>query len=255
MISLSIGVERSVRNFGHVFELELSLAERIYQEQGREALSEFLESTDASFESRHYLLNRNGRDVVTGDDRSALLASKSVRSRVPRLMRSFYKFVTDAEGTNIRRSQTGDFAIVVIARPWAEARAQFPFYLAVLMIVSVLNSLVAVRIVSSLRAIARAAETFGEGALETRVQGAARQDEVGLVAAAFQCYGRSHSRSRSPRNAGCFRMCLTNYVRRWLGWRSRQNSRKCRRIANRALDPSCRTRSRPSRLWLRAFCR
>jgi signal transduction histidine kinase len=185
MISLSIGVERSVRNFGHVFELELSLAERIYQEQGREALSEFLKSTDASFASRHYLVDRNGRDVVTGDDRSALLASRNVRSRVPRLMRSFYKFVTDAEGTNVRRSPTGEFAIVVIARPWAEARAQFPFYLAVLVIVSVLNSLVAVRIVSSLRAIARAAETFGEGALETRVQGAARQDEVGLVAAAF----------------------------------------------------------------------
>jgi len=185
MISLSIGVERSITNFGHVFELELSLAERVYREQGREGLAEFLKSIDASFASRHYLVDRSGRDVVSGEDRSDLMIRQRVRSRVPHLIRSFYKFVADAEGTSVRRSPTGEFAIVVIARPWAEARTQLPFYLSVLVVVSVLNSLVAVRIVSSLRAIARAAETFGEGALETRVQGAARQDEVGLVATAF----------------------------------------------------------------------
>jgi two-component system sensor histidine kinase CpxA len=184
-ISLSIGVDRSIRNFRHVFGLELSVAERVYREQGSEGLSAFLRSLDASFASRHYVVDRNGRDVVSGEDRSAMLVQRGRRAGLPRLARRLYRFVTDAESTSVVALPGGALTIVVVARPWSNARAQFPFYLSVLIIVSVLNALVAARIVSSLRAIARAADRFGEGNLEARVQSAARKDEVGLVAAAF----------------------------------------------------------------------
>jgi signal transduction histidine kinase len=184
-ISLSIGGERSSRNFRHVFGLELSLAERIYREQGPHGLSEFLQSLDTSFASRHFVVNRQGRDLVSGEDRSALLDRGSRKSGVRKTIRKVHRFVADAESTLIVPSSDGEFSIIAIARPWSDARAQFPFYLSVLIVVSVLNSLVAAKIVSSLRAIARAAERFGEGDLETRVQERPRQGEVGLLAVAF----------------------------------------------------------------------
>jgi signal transduction histidine kinase len=184
-ISLVIGVERSVKNFGHVFRLELSLAERIYREQGRDALAEFLKSADASFASRHYVVDRQGRDLVTGEDRSAMMTRHPPRNGLLLVVRRVYRFVTDLENTSVVSSPDGDFRIVVVARPWQDARAQLPYYLLVLIVVSILNSLVAVRIVSSIRAIARAAERFGEGELETRVHEGARQDELGVLASAF----------------------------------------------------------------------
>jgi signal transduction histidine kinase len=184
-ISLVIGVDRSVKNFGHVFRLELSLAEKIYREQGRDALAEFLKSTDASFASRHYVVDRRGRDLVTGEDRSTMMARHPHRNVVLSVVRRVYRFLADHEGTSVVSSPDGEFSIVVVARPWAEARAQLPYYLFVLIVVSVLNSLVAARIVSAIRAMARAAERFGEGELETRVQESMRQDEVGVLASAF----------------------------------------------------------------------
>jgi two-component system sensor histidine kinase CpxA len=183
-ISLVIGVERSVKNFGHVFRLELSLAERIYREQGRDALAEFLKSTDASFASRHYLVDRQGRDLVTGADRSAMMVRPTPRHGPLGLVRRVYRFVADYENTSVVSQPGGELTVIVVARPWANARAQFPYYLAVLIVVSILNSLVAVRIVSSIRAIARAAERFGQGDLETRVH-EGRQDELGVLASAF----------------------------------------------------------------------
>jgi signal transduction histidine kinase len=184
-ISLTIGVERSDKNFGHVFRLELSLAERIYREQGRDGLAAFLKSTDGAFTSKHYVVDRAGRDIVTGEDRSSLMQRRTYKGGLPRVIRRLYRFVADVEAANVVPSPNGDFTIIVVARPWADARAQLPYYLFVLIVVSVLNSLVAARIVSAIRAIARAAERFGEGELETRVRGATRQDEVGLLAAAF----------------------------------------------------------------------
>jgi signal transduction histidine kinase len=184
-ISLVIGVDRSVKNFGHVFRLELSLAEKIYREQGRNALAEFLASTDASFASRHYVVDRQGRDLVTGEDRSAMTVRRPRPNGPVRAVRILYRFVTDRESTSVVSSPDGDFTIVVVARPWSNVRAQLPYYLLVLIAVSILNSLVAVRIVSSIRAIARAAERFGEGELDTRVHESARQDEVGVLASAF----------------------------------------------------------------------
>jgi signal transduction histidine kinase len=184
-ISLMIGVERSVKNFGHVFRLELSLAQRIYREQGRDALAEFLNSADASFASRHYIVDRQGRDLVTGEDRSAMMTRPPHRSGPLLVVRRVYRFVADNENTSVVSSPDGDFRIVVVARPWQDARAQLPYYLLVLIVVSILNSLIAVRIVSSIRAIARAAERFGEGELETRVHEGTRQDELGVLASAF----------------------------------------------------------------------
>jgi two-component system sensor histidine kinase CpxA len=184
-ISLVIGVDRSVKNFGHVFNLELSLAERIYREQGRDALAEFLKSSDASFASRHYIVDRRGRDLVTGEDRSAMMVRPVHRRGLFGLVRRVYRFVADAEGRSVVSPPGGELTIIVVARPWANARAQLPYYLLVLIAVSILNSLVAARIVSAIRAMARAAERFGEGELETRVRESTRQDEVGVLASAF----------------------------------------------------------------------
>jgi two-component system, OmpR family, sensor histidine kinase CpxA len=102
-----------------------------------------------------------------------------------RIFYRIYRSVSNTESTLLTPSPTGQFTTVTITRPWSNSRAQFPYYLGILIVVSVLNAVVAARIVSALQNIARTAQQFGEGDLEARVTGAERQDEVGLVSQAF----------------------------------------------------------------------
>jgi two-component system sensor histidine kinase CpxA len=181
-ISLNVGLERSSKNFKRVFELELHIAEQIYNDHGPQALAAFRQEQDEAFNSRHFFVDAQGRDVLTGKDLHELLARRKTGSWTRRI----YWFLWNYEATFVTPAPVGGrLRAVTITRPWSNSRAQFPYYLAVLIVVSVLNALVAVRIVSALQNIARTAQQFGEGDLEARVMGADRQDEVGLVSQAF----------------------------------------------------------------------
>jgi signal transduction histidine kinase len=190
VISLNVGLERSSRNFKRVFELELQIAEQIYTEHGPQALTAFLHEQDEAFHSRHFFVDAQGRDVLTGKDLNELLAHKKTGGWTRRI----YWFLANYEATFVTPAGPGGrLRAVTITRPWSNSRAQLPYYLAVLIVVSVLNALVAARIVSALQNIARTAQQFGEGDLEARVTGADRQDEVGLVSRAFNnMAGRIH---------------------------------------------------------------
>jgi signal transduction histidine kinase len=181
VISLNVGLERSSKNFKRVFALELDIAEQIYNDHGPQALAAFLREQDEAFDSRHFVVDAEGRDILTGKDLHDVMARRKPKSWTRRM----YHLVSNTEATFITPSPTGRLSTVTITRPWSNSRAQFPYYLGVLIVVSVLNALVAARIVSALQNIARTAQQFGEGDLEARVTGAERQDEVGLVSQAF----------------------------------------------------------------------
>jgi signal transduction histidine kinase len=182
VISLNVGLERSSKNFKRVFELELQIAEEIYTDHGPQALAAFLHEQDEAFNSRHFFVDAQGRDVLTGKDLHELMA----RRKTGGWTRRIYWFLTNYEATFITPARPGgQLRAVTITGPWSNSRAQFPYFLALLIAVSVLNAMVAARIVSALQNIARTAQQFGEGDLEARVTGADRQDEVGLVSRAF----------------------------------------------------------------------
>jgi two-component system sensor histidine kinase CpxA len=195
-VSLNVGMEQQRKNYGTVFLLELRMAQKIYTESGPEGLAAFLREMDERFVSRHYVVDAQGRDLLTGEDRTELLAQqkRGIWARRAPWARRIYYFVFNSEGTVVTSSATGDFRTITQTRPWSNSSAQFPYYLGILIVVSVINALVAVRIVSALKNIARTARVFGEGNLEARVTGGDREDEIGLVSRAFnQMADRIHA--------------------------------------------------------------
>ena len=52
--------------------LELRQAERIYKSSGAQALADYLSETDEALKGTRYLTDVNGRDLVSGVDRSTL---------------------------------------------------------------------------------------------------------------------------------------------------------------------------------------
>src|SRR5713226_8176257 len=69
VISVTAGADQYGQRFGRVFQLQLREATRVYDEQGSEALAVFLAQIDGWFSSKHYLVDSQGKDVVTGEDR------------------------------------------------------------------------------------------------------------------------------------------------------------------------------------------
>ena len=64
-------------------EMQLESARNILQSSGEPALKNYLDSLNRIFGGAHYLLDANGRDMVTGTDRSAMLpAPPAVKSRI-----------------------------------------------------------------------------------------------------------------------------------------------------------------------------
>src|SRR5580693_6522059 len=56
---------------------------RAYNEGGQEVLRNYLSRLDAYYPGKHLLTNDRGRDLVSGEDRSALLGRESTWARAP----------------------------------------------------------------------------------------------------------------------------------------------------------------------------
>ena len=178
VISGTVGGSRNRENFRRVFQLELEAALASYQRGGTSALARELERQDQLFGSSHFLTDAKGIDLVSGEDRSALLSRQ--RSVIGNLARQF----TNSEGVSHIRSADGQHQFVIVARPWVDMRQQLPVYVLLAVTVTLLYSVVVFGIVSPLKAIAATAERFGRGDLAARAN-IDRRDEIGDLARSF----------------------------------------------------------------------
>lgn len=143
---------------------------------GPSALKVYLDKLNRYFRAEHLLLDRNGRDLASGADRSDLL--RFGNSGVHRL-----------EGPGDRDvilspSKDGRVLFAVIVAPHFRIADLLPYYAPVLAVVAALCWLLAFRLVSPLRALASAVERFGRGDLAARVK-TRRRDEIGDLARSF----------------------------------------------------------------------
>ena len=72
--------------FDAMDEVEVQDASEALQTRGPEALARYMQRLNAVFGGSHYLLDANGRDVLTGEDRSWLLPTSPLtqwRQTVP----------------------------------------------------------------------------------------------------------------------------------------------------------------------------
>ena len=144
-------------------------------EGDRTAVSPLLRRLDESLGATHHLTDNHGIDLVTGEDRSALL-------NVPRPL-----FGPPRSGDNlvvVEPSADGRYRLIISAPPLLDVWSFVPYFVVILAAIGLLGWFLARTIVTPLRAVAGAVDLFGRGELGTRVH-TGRRDEIGHLGEAF----------------------------------------------------------------------
>ena len=163
--------------FAMLISLQMREARHAYESGGPEALAETLRRMQEATGTRGSFADRNGRNLVTGEDHSALVARLSRHSFFPILRgRHFILGHEDAQGRYW-------YFVEVPRRRWAFWLFQ-PQYLGVLGLAVLLCYGLARHVTSPLRRLQKAVERFGRGDLDARV-GSDRADELGELARTF----------------------------------------------------------------------
>jgi len=185
VIFVTVGREKSRANFFELGRLEIDSAIAAYKAEGPDGLTRFLKRLDDAFGSVHYAVDRNGIDLLTGEDLTAMMTRDEGTPYIIDQAKLVVRQITGSKRVIVNPTIDGEYSLVTISEPWDSVRAQVPYYFVLLVIASGLYTLMAVRIVASLRAMARAADNLGKGDLTIRVRGADRSDELGDLARAF----------------------------------------------------------------------
>lgn len=155
-------------------------AQRIYAKEGRDALREFVRGAGADPNSEYYVTDARGRDLITGEDRSPLLAERpSPRPRYPFPVPPPPRFVLVAPSSDDSLRW-----ITVLKLPPQLGSSISEAFVWILAAVAILAYLFTVYLVSPLRKLASVVERFGAGDLNARVE-TKRRDELGNLARAF----------------------------------------------------------------------
>lgn len=187
-----IGAVGSVRAFGHGGPFEktstwqLREAREAYQSGGVPKLQAYIDRVDKHFQVEHHLTDSAGRDVATGEDRSAWLTQKQSRPW-PWPFGMFRDLGHRGEVHVIVAPASADvpFRWMVVAKPGNYDPWTFlPYYLLVFLALAGLCWLLAVNIATPLRSLAATVDRFGRGDLSARVN-SPRKDEIGNLARAF----------------------------------------------------------------------
>ncbi len=164
--------------FDRLVQFELREARAVYEEGGREALAAHLERAQASYRGRLVVTDRRGRDLLTGRNRSGLLARAGERER----------FVIFRPGgmVLVRTAEDGDYRLFLLTqrRPRVGTWFLFPEHWWVMAAGVLLCWGLAYHLTRPVRQLQKTVERFGRGDLEARVN-STRGDELGRLSRAF----------------------------------------------------------------------
>lgn len=156
-------------------ELELEHARGALDKEGPPAVAAYMERLNRLFGVSHYLLNSQGVDIASGENRSALLPRPPLRKS---------RGYVNGRLIITHESADGRYWFVAVNPTQPNRWTFFPYYLLVFGVTGVLCWLAAIGVVSPIRKITRALNRFGEGELSARVT-MRRQDEIGSLAQSF----------------------------------------------------------------------
>ena len=173
-VSMYVSITSRHGERGGGFRLNLEDAVSAYESGGPAALAARLTKYKRYLGDDHYLTDRRGQDLVTGEDRSALLAAVSANHPKPVNGRMLLVIASadDRYRLMIRFSGRVNF--------WT----YLPYYLLILAAVALVCWVLAINIASPLRGLARSVDRFGGGDLSVRVN-SKRKDEIGELSRAF----------------------------------------------------------------------
>jgi two-component system sensor histidine kinase CpxA len=155
---------------------ELNELRSAYETGGPAATSRLLARLTGELGGSHYFVDSQGRDLVSGADRSQLLASVAREPGEP--VRSMGGLMTGSVTAD------GRYWLITIIPPPFDIGKFFPFYGLILFAVGLLSWPLAIDIGRPLRALAGAVDRFGQGDLGTRIR-LVRKDEIGNLALSF----------------------------------------------------------------------
>lgn len=168
--------EHFLPTFDMFDEFQLNSALNAYKAGGKEPLRAYLASLDSAFGGNHYFLDASGVDLVSGEDRSALLPPDPAdKSR------------TRGHGRWVLTHRSQD------AKYWFAAEGQLgrpriwtflPYYFLLLAATGILAWIAWICVVLPIRRIASSIAAFGRGNLSLRVR-TKREDEIGQLGRSF----------------------------------------------------------------------
>ena len=174
------------RMFGGLRIMQLEDAVEAYQKVGVPDLSKFLKRLDYYLPGEHYLLDRSGKDLVTGQMRRELLLPPP---RDPE-RRPGPPFLSGPRGgpPPLMRSDSADGQFVFIVRmpllsrydPWSV----LPYYGSILLIILIVAYIFATTLVRPIGRLRESMVRFGAGDLDVRNR-STRTDELGDLAHSF----------------------------------------------------------------------
>jgi two-component system, OmpR family, sensor kinase len=156
------------------FSFHARAAQLAYEKDGREALRTELEHAREAFQADAILTDSTGRDLVTGENRTNLIAVGRRRF-----------FLSGASPVFARKTSDGRYWFILAAPGEVGRQWLFPTeQLWVLGSVILLCYLLARYLTSPLRSLQTALERFGQGDFSART-GSTRRDELGQLARTF----------------------------------------------------------------------
>jgi len=155
---------------------QLAEARQAYETGSRESLARHLDSLLLNYPGFEYYLVREGLDLVTGEDRSRLLARAKSRLQIFDLLGRLNVSV-------LSEDQRYAFLATVPSRQ-VNIKIYLPYYLVLLCAVALLCWVLAFQFASPLNHLAEAVRRFGGGDLSARVH-PTRKDEIGDLARAY----------------------------------------------------------------------
>lgn len=175
-ISQKVQAERIDPVYDQFDELQLESARAILQRWGQDSVAGYMRRLDGLFGGSHYLLDGNGKDLVSGIDRSEMLPkAPAIKSREA--------FHGHWEITH--RSADGKFWFAAEgSQPRWNIWAFLPYYFLVLGATGILCWIAAAGVISPIRRIANSIAQFGQGDLSVRVE-TDRPDEIGQLGRSF----------------------------------------------------------------------
>jgi len=156
--------------------LQLQQARQAYEEGGASRLAAYLAEVDAALQGQRFLTDRNGKDLVSGIDRSDMLVMRTNFLGLPKLR--------NGQVVIARPSSDSLYYLVIDAPPPFGLARFIPYLLLVTGVIAGFGILLATGIVSPLRRLGSTVERFGKGDLAVRVN-SNRKDEIGELANCF----------------------------------------------------------------------
>jgi signal transduction histidine kinase len=163
-------------------DFQMTQAVRAYRTGGPRGLAEFIDSLNEYFPPKHYLVDRQGRDLATGEDRSELMSERELRPR--RGPRPFLRFGGPERFVIKRPSPDGQYVFLIEVEFHPDPFANLAVYAWIVVVIVLLCYVLAWTLAKPVGALRETVIRFGRGDLASRMN-SSRRDELGDLARAF----------------------------------------------------------------------